>query len=106
LRRAKAPPRAGPPPDPTLRNPWAGRVATVLLVLLLVALLYGGYEFIQLLRGVAWEEWLNLLGAALATLGRVLAATALGTLWAVPAGLAIGLTPRLSRILQPIVQVL
>jgi NitT/TauT family transport system permease protein len=31
--------------------------------------------------------------------------TALGTLWAVPAGLAIGLSPRLSRVFQPIVQV-
>ena len=31
------------------------------------------------------------------TLLRVLAATALGTLWALPAGLAIGLSPRLSR---------
>jgi len=31
--------------------------------------------------------------------------TAVGTLWALPAGLAIGLSPRLSRILQPVVQV-
>ena len=31
--------------------------------------------------------------------------TALGTLWALPAGLAIGLSPKLSRIVQPIVQV-
>ena len=31
--------------------------------------------------------------------------TALGTLWALPAGLAIGLSPKLSRIAQPIVQV-
>jgi len=43
--------------------------------------------------------------AALLTLGRVLLATALGTIWTVPAGLAIGLSPRLSRILQPAVQV-
>jgi NitT/TauT family transport system permease protein len=35
----------------------------------------------------------------------VLAATALGTLWALPAGLAIGLHPRLSRVAQPVVQV-
>jgi NitT/TauT family transport system permease protein len=40
------------------------------------------------------------------TLGRVLLATTLGTLWALPAGLAIGLSPRLSRLLQPMVQVL
>ena len=39
------------------------------------------------------------------TLGRVLLSTALGTLWALPAGLAIGLSPRLARALQPVVQV-
>jgi NitT/TauT family transport system permease protein len=38
-------------------------------------------------------------------MSRVLAAVALGTLWALPAGLAIGLSPRLSRVFQPIVQV-
>jgi NitT/TauT family transport system permease protein len=40
------------------------------------------------------------------TLGRVLIAVALGTLWALPAGLWIGLSPRLTRVLQPVVQVL
>jgi NitT/TauT family transport system permease protein len=47
-----------------------------------------------------------LLVLALLTLFRVLAAVAVATLWALPAGLAIGLSPRLSRFLQPIVQVL
>ncbi len=46
-----------------------------------------------------------LRGRRPATLGRVLLSTALGTLWALPAGLAIGLSPRLSRIVQPVVQV-
>ena len=40
------------------------------------------------------------------TLTRVLIAVAIGTIWTVPAGLAIGLSPRLSRHLQPVVQVL
>jgi NitT/TauT family transport system permease protein len=31
--------------------------------------------------------------------------TLIGTAWALPAGLAIGLSPRLSRVLQPVVQV-
>jgi len=35
----------------------------------------------------------------------VLISTAFGTLWALPAGLAIGLSPRLSRIFQPVIQV-
>ena len=48
---------------------------------------------------------MRLLKSGLLTLARVTAAIALGTLWAVPAGLGIGLSPRLSRILQPVVQV-
>jgi NitT/TauT family transport system permease protein len=107
LRRTKAPPRpVAAPVDPTQAHPWAGWVATGLLLLLLAALIYGGYWFVQLLMGVPGEEWLSLAGAAGATLARVLASTAIGTLWTVPAGLAIGLSPRLSRVLQPVVQVL
>jgi NitT/TauT family transport system permease protein len=52
------------------------------------------------------RDWATIGGAAGVTLGRVLLSTALGTLWAVPAGLAIGLSPRLLRFLQPVVQVL
>ena len=43
--------------------------------------------------------------AAFLTLGRVLATTILGTLWTLPVGLWIGLSPRLSRFLQPVVQI-
>jgi NitT/TauT family transport system permease protein len=39
------------------------------------------------------------------TLARVLAAVAIGTLWTVPVGLWIGRSPRLSHLLQPVVQV-
>jgi NitT/TauT family transport system permease protein len=76
------------------------------LVALLPALGYGAGALVWLLRDVSPGEWAGLLGAALMTLGRVLLATALATLWAVPAGLAIGLSPRCSRILQPLTQVL
>ena len=59
-----------------------------------------------LIRGVPAAEWRSILIDAGLTLARVLAAVALGTLWTLPAGLAIGLNPRVSRVLQPIVQVL
>jgi NitT/TauT family transport system permease protein len=52
------------------------------------------------------KDWGTSVAFGALTLGRVLAATAIGTLWALPAGLAIGLSPRLSRVLQPIVQIL
>ena len=65
----------------------------------------GALELVHLLREVSGATWGTTLLAAGATLARVLIAVALGTLWALPAGLAIGLSPRLSRALQPVVQV-
>jgi NitT/TauT family transport system permease protein len=73
---------------------------------LLVALLgYGGWRLFELLRGVSLAEWTALGAASSWTLGRVLLATGVGTLWALPAGLAIGLSPQLANALQPVVQV-
>jgi NitT/TauT family transport system permease protein len=80
-------------------------LSTGLFLLLIAWMLYGAFRLALILRGVALTEWLQLAGAASLTLGRVLASTALGTLWALPAGLAIGLSPRVSRALQPVVQV-
>jgi NitT/TauT family transport system permease protein len=83
---------------------WQG--ATLVAFCGLLALLaFGAWHLFRLLSGLSPQVWLTTLGAAGATLARVLASTALGTLWAVPAGLAIGLSPRLSRIFQPVVQV-
>jgi len=83
----------------------AGWLGVTLLAVLLVVLVLGAWNLAHLLRRVPATEWGTLGGAAGLTLGRVLLATALGTLWALPAGLAIGLSPRLARLLQPVVQV-
>ena len=79
--------------------------STALFILLLASLSVGAWKLVHLIRGVPLSEWIKIISSAFLTLARVLTATALGTLWAVPAGLAIGLSPRLSRIFQPIVQV-
>jgi NitT/TauT family transport system permease protein len=98
-----------PTPRPTIERSPAGRPAAwlgvVLLALLVAVLLFGAWKLTHILRRVPAGEWGTLSGAAGWTLGRVLLATALGTLWALPAGIAIGLSPRLSRILQPVVQI-
>jgi NitT/TauT family transport system permease protein len=103
-REAAARPRALTPPKTPQRHLPPGMDLLPLTVLL--ALL--GYGMWQLGRTV-WEvpgvKWLNLLESGGWTLGRVLLATAIGTIWTVPVGLAIGLSPRLSRMAQPIVQV-
>jgi NitT/TauT family transport system permease protein len=75
------------------------------LMLLLLVMAWGGLRLLHLLAHLPGGTWPNLgLGAAL-TLVRVLVATCVGTLWTVPVGLAIGLSPRLSRLFQPVVQV-
>jgi NitT/TauT family transport system permease protein len=77
----------------------------MLLAILLAVLVFGAWNLVHLLRRVPVAQWGTLGTSAGWTLGRVLLATAIGTLWALPAGLAIGLSPRLSRVLQPVVQI-
>jgi NitT/TauT family transport system permease protein len=84
----------------------ASRAATgALLLLLVAALAWGATGMVRLLAGVDAGDWWRIVSAAALTLVRVLAAVALGTLWTLPVGIAIGLSPRLSRVLQPVVQV-
>lgn len=80
-------------------------ISLAVFVILLATLAYGAWQLLFLLAQVPAAAWRETLLAAFATLARVLVSTAIGTLWALPAGLAIGLSPKLSRIAQPVVQV-
>ncbi|GAC1428898.1 MAG: ABC transporter permease subunit [Ktedonobacteraceae bacterium] len=78
----------------------------VLLGLLLLAVvLYGIWNMVILLVQVDLATWGRLVIAAAATWGRTLIALAIGVLWTVPLGVAIGMSPRWSKRLQPVVQV-
>jgi len=102
----EAPETPPTPVDPTASSPAMVWVSRALFVVLVGVLIYGAWCMVQLILEVTPGDW-GLRGFhALLTLCRVLIAVAIGTLWAVPAGLAIGLSPRLSRLLQPVVQVL
>jgi NitT/TauT family transport system permease protein len=82
------------------------QVLRILLgVLLLVAVLAGLVQLLRMLVQVDAATWGTLLLGALATWLRTLAALAIGVAWTVPVGVAIGLSPRWSRRLQPLVQV-
>ena len=95
-----APVRA--PGEPSAR----GRVVSMAFFVLLLALLaFGAWRLVLVLGRLEPARWLTIVGAALVTLLRVLVATVLGTLWTLPVGIAIGLSPRLSRVLQPVTQV-
>jgi NitT/TauT family transport system permease protein len=94
------------PPPPARAPSRVGTIASYIAFLAFIGLLlWGAWQIALLLIRVSLDDWLTTLGAAGLTFSRVAVATALGTLWAVPAGLAIGLSPRLARILQPVVQV-
>jgi NitT/TauT family transport system permease protein len=82
--------------------PW---IANGSLGLLVVVVIWGVIRLVHFLSDVPGHEWAYLALAGGLTLTRVVISTILGTLWALPAGLAIGLSPRLSKTLQPVVQV-
>ena len=71
-----------------------------------LAVLWGASQAYHMLRGVTWPEIRLLLLGAGATYLRVAATLILGSLWTIPVGVAIGLNPKLARILQPVTQVL
>ena len=84
-----------------------GRILSFIFALLLAALvLWGLWEMILLLSQVNLLTWGGLILAAFATWLRTLAALLIGVAWTVPVGVAIGLSPRWSRRLQPVVQVI
>jgi NitT/TauT family transport system permease protein len=80
-------------------------ISLLSFVALLIAMVLGAWQIIELFTKVGLAEWKLILEEALATLGRVLVAVGVSTLWTVPVGLMIGLSPRLSRVTQPFVQV-
>jgi NitT/TauT family transport system permease protein len=67
---------------------------------------WGAVQAILMLRTVTWPELRLLLEGAGATFLRVNAALAISALWTIPVGVAIGLNPRLARVVQPLAQVM
>jgi NitT/TauT family transport system permease protein len=83
-----------------------GRIISVLaFTFLLGSMLFGAWKIVELFMKVSLDQWVLILEEAVTTLGRVLLAVGLSALWTIPVGLWIGLSPRLSRISQPFVQV-
>jgi NitT/TauT family transport system permease protein len=81
---------------------WTFRaIATLAMVGVLLAVVAA----FRLLAGLSGGDLKALVFGALATFFRVLGALLIGTAWTVPAGVWIGLNPRLARIAQPIAQI-
>ncbi|MGC1460659.1 MAG: ABC transporter permease subunit [Terracidiphilus sp.] len=67
---------------------------------------WGAVQAVYMLSIVTWPELRLLLEGAVATFLRVNAALLISAAWTIPVGVAIGLNPRLARIVQPVAQVL
>jgi NitT/TauT family transport system permease protein len=94
------------PPAAAQRPRWMNLILSAgAIAALAIASSVAAWRLFGLFAAVGHATWLDLLLRGGATLGRVLAATVLATLWTLPVGLAIGLSPRLSRWLQPVVQI-
>jgi NitT/TauT family transport system permease protein len=65
---------------------------------------YGLFGLFGMLLQVDVDHWLKILLGLGATFLRVLGALVISSLWTIPAGVWIGLNPKVSRYLQPIVQ--
>jgi len=76
----------------------------ITIVLAIIGLI-GLWFMLRLLIQVSLATWGTLIVATLLTWLRTLVALAVGVAWTVPLGVAIGLSPRWSRRLQPVVQV-
>jgi NitT/TauT family transport system permease protein len=70
-----------------------------------VGALYLVFRGVMLLAGLNQTEVLMILKGLVATFLRVTAALILGSLWTIPAGVAIGTHPRLARLAQPLAQI-
>lgn len=87
-------------------NQTARRVVRIGLLLPVAGIvLWGAFHALTLLVQVPGSAWGGIALGAGASFLRVFAALVIALAWTLPVGVAIGMNPRLARILQPIVQV-
>jgi NitT/TauT family transport system permease protein len=77
----------------------------VFITILVLAILYGLFQAGQMLFVISLGEWGQIGWGVLVTLLRVTIALLIAMAWTIPLGVMIGTNARLSRILQPLVQV-
>ena len=77
----------------------------VLAAVVLVGVGFAVFRAVRELSDLSRADYFTLLRSAGFTLLRVNAALLIGALWTVPVGVAIGFSPRLARIAQPLAQI-
>jgi len=80
-------------------------VEKIVSVLVYLGLLFVGFKLILFVQNLKWVAWRDILVGTGCTALRVFIAVLLSTIWALPAGIMIGLSPKWTRWLQPIIQI-
>ncbi len=94
------------PLDATAATGKASAGFWLVAVAVVAAAGWGAMQGLLMLRSVTWPDLRLLLESAGATWLRVNAALLISAAWTIPVGVAIGLNPRLARVVQPVAQVL
>ncbi len=79
---------------------------SLLMIALGIAVLIAISRLVALISNVNVSQWLHISVGASLTLTRVVATLILASLWTIPLGVIIGLKPRVSRVMQPIILIL
>ena len=87
------------------RAEWIKWIVRLSAVAMLAVVAYGIFEAVSVVAGLTSQEIVMVLNGAGATFLRVTVALMLGALWTIPVGVAIGFSPRLARIAQPLAQI-
>ena len=80
-------------------------LSRICLCLLLIAIAAALVLLIRMITALAWDQWIQLIQLALLTFSRVIICIIIGTLIALPLGLAIGLSEKYSSKLEPLIQI-
>jgi len=75
-----------------------------LMVVVLLTGFLGIWKLLELISDVDLAEWTKILLSMATTFLRVLVALVISSVWTIPVGVWIGLNPRVSRYLQPMIQ--
>ncbi len=92
--------------QPKRRLHWLSLLKTLVVMVFAGVVIYEAIQAIQLLITLPVTTWGQIGVATLASGGRVALSMLIALLWTVPVGVAIGINPRLSAILTPIIQIL
>ncbi len=80
-------------------------ISNLILIAISGFIVFASYKIILMIKDLPISFWWYILKSDAYTLTRVLITVLLGSLWTIPFGIYLGLSPKLSKLLQPIIQI-